>query len=340
MRRHIRNQQLEISNRRPRAFTLVELLVVIAIIGVLVSLLLPGVQAAREAARRSQCVNNLKQIALSLHNHHDAKRQFPPGTYNYIDSGVMPAIYNGKQDHRSWFHDLLPYTEETALYLDFDAFAKTGTMVFYFPKSGTIVPGYVCLSDPTSPKVRTYNSGPSPPESFGVPGQPSQGFSGNYAACSGDDFFNPTGYLSSAKQRGILYSASRTRMKEITDGTSHTAMVSEIILSPDTLDNDSRGRYYNPSHGGVCFTTLYPPNTTLEDKVNWLSAYAVPEAPAFGNMGAFSNNMYLSARSLHPGGVNLAAADGSIHFVSSEVDPVSYDAWGSRAGNELTEPMP
>ena len=322
------------------AFTLVELLVVIAIIGILVALLLPAVQAAREAARRSQCVNNLKQIALALVNHHDAKRRFPPGTYNYIDDYPMPPIYNGKQDHRCWFHDLMPFVEDNPQYVEFEAFARTGQMVFYFTKSNIIVPTYVCPSDPTSPKVRSYNPGPSPPECFGFPGSLSQGFSGNYAACSGDEFFNPGGDLQSVKQRGILYSASQTRIKDITDGTSHTALVSELVLTPDTLDNDSRGRYYNPSHGGVCFTTLYPPNTTVPDKINWVSFNPVPEAPAIGNTGAFDRDMYSSARSLHPGGVNLAAADGSVHFVSNEVDPMAYKAWGSRAGAEQAEPLP
>jgi prepilin-type processing-associated H-X9-DG protein len=169
----------------------------------------------------------------------------------------------------------------------------------------------------------------------------SQGFSGNYITCSGDGYFNPgppaarpPGYKNSADLSGIFFALSKIKIKDITDGTSHTVMVSELILSPDDRDDDLRGRYYNPAGGNVNFTTLHPPNTPLADRINWLSAYAVPDAPAFPCTRCFGQDMYLSARSLHPGGVNLAAADGSVHFIQNEIDPLVYRGFGSRAGSE------
>ena len=258
--------RLSVSLRKWRArvasgFTLVELLVVIAIIAMLVTLLLPAVQSAREQARRTQCVNNLRQIALALVNHHDTKGHYPHGTYNYIDgTGSTPAPYNGTQDRRCWFHETLPYLEEASLFDDFDTFMeRPGNSALGYPKLGTPVPTFMCPSDGLSPKLHTFWGG--------LNDLPTQGFSGNFVGSAGSDYFNPTeingektdALTGSSKVDGMLFAISKVRIGQITDGASHTALVSEIILSPDTDSHDIRGRYYNPAHGGVLFSTRITP---------------------------------------------------------------------------------
>ena len=346
-----------------KGFTLVELLVVIAIIGILVALLLPAVQAARESARRTRCVNNTRQLVLAAQNHHDAHRRFPVGTYNYVDSTYYtPAPYGTyvckdrsgtggvhKNDRRCWMHDLMGYYEENALYDAFTKHEKTGKPAYDFPLCGTPIAMLMCPSDINSPKVRTWNPGDTgggQPPSAGYPSKLSQGFSGNYIACAGNSYFNgpklasdPYGECASAKRNGIIFALSRVRSKDITDGTSHTALFSELILSPDVVDNDVRGRYYNPAHASVFFSTMNTPNSGI-DRIAYCGhpATRVPEAPCEYNDRNHPTRiqMQVAARSYHPGGVNMGFADGSVLFVSNEVDVRAYQASGSRDGNELT----
>ena len=179
-----------------RGFTLVELLVVIAIIGILVALLLPAVQAAREAARRGQCTNNMKQVALAILNYESTRKQLPRGTYNYLDStahGTAPPYgsFNGigasadaskdKFDRRCWFHDILSLVEESSLSDGFEAFMNKPLAwgpypsAFDFSPASTIVRSFVCPSDRLSPKTQTFEPGNL---------TATQGFSGNYVGCA------------------------------------------------------------------------------------------------------------------------------------------------------------
>ena len=338
-----------IPHPKRRGFTLVELLVVIAIIGILVALLLPAVQAAREAARRMSCSNNQKQIGLAMHNHHDSRGFFPHGVYNELDStghtvaphgtlpnispfNVQPMVNDDKggdrQDRRCWYHDILPYAEHGALYDHFSTHMATGQSALAFPELDTVLPSFICASDPTSrPKKHTF---------WGGIGQPTQGFSGNYVTCAGDDYFNKGGSPNSQRLPGICFSVSQVRVAHISDGTSNTAMVSELILSPDSPtgqsggNHDIRGRYHNPAHGGVLFSTIYPPNTNIPDRFNWCHQKPVEKAPCEWT----GTNMFVLARSYHPGGVNLCLADGSVRFMTSHVDQVAYKAMGTRDGDE------
>jgi prepilin-type processing-associated H-X9-DG protein len=167
----------------------------------------------------------------------------------------------------------------------------------------------------------------------------SQGFHGNYITCSGEQSFTPafpglpSPPNSSMHLSGIFFALSKISAKDITDGLSRTAFVSELILSPDSEDDDTRGRYYNPIEGNVNFTTQYPPNSPLADRVNWLSKNPVYEAPAVACTTCFNvGGSHLTARSYHDGGVNLAAADGSVRFVSNDIDLLTYRGFGTRAG--------
>jgi prepilin-type N-terminal cleavage/methylation domain-containing protein len=337
--------------RNQRAFTLVELLVVIAIIGILVAMLLPAVQAAREAARRATCTNNIKQVALAQHNYLSSNKRFPHGIYNlHFEHWKTQPPYNGKQNRRCWMHDTMAYFGEQVLYDRFDHFMRTGSSFAYdFPECHTVIPTLTCPSDGANPKFVTWSySSPGvtgPPPSLDGGGA-SQGFHGNYVACASNKYFNPVFKGSpfpeknSAKLNGLYFALSKVKTGDVTDGMSHTAMLSELILTPDETDDDHRGRYYDSQAGGSQFTTLHPPNTSVPDFINWISKNPVPKAPGVWCAGGECNpvhNQFLSARSYHEGGVNLATADGAVHFVTDSVDPVVYTALGSRNGDEVVQ---
>jgi len=309
------------SARNRTGFTLVELLVVIAIIGILIALLLPAVQAAREAARRAQCSNHLKQLTLAMHNYHSAMKKFPPGQYVYIDSPT-PINWN----RYSWFYSILPYVEQQPMYDVYTEHLKNPTGTFSYtnlPNKEAVVPNFMCPSDPTNPKVQNGSSTSN-----------QQGFHGNYMLNAGDTYFNEGGYANSADLNGLFYVFSKTSFRDITDGTSNTLFAAEILLVPDgavgSYSEDIRGRYHNVRHAGALFSTLYPPNTSQPDRHNYC-INTKEKAPCT----ATGTNVVVSARSYHPGGVNVSLADGSTRFVSENVDLIIYHALGTRDGGEV-----
>lgn len=321
-------------NARQRAFTLVELLVVIAIIGILVALLLPAVQSAREAARRSQCLNNTKQIALAMLMYESANKHVPFG-----QNQDLAIISNANKTKQNWFQELLPYVEEGSLREVFDQHLAAGGESWWTPERWQAIPLFMCPSDPASPKQVTGGWSQSP----GGDLQNSQGWHGNYVACAGSTVFNPRTMDPFGRDLdGIFYANSDTRLAEITDGTSHTLLLGELVLVHDQAvgtqasggdsgvqRHDLRGRYWNTHQGNSLFSTRYPPNTSVGDRLTWCIDESQAPCQSLG-----TDNLVISLRSYHPGGVHAARADGSADFVSDFVDLLVYNALGSRALGE------
>lgn len=308
----------QVSSRFRAGFTLIELLVVIAIIAILIGLLLPAVQKVREAAARMQCSNNIRQVAIAMHSYHDANSQFPPGQFCYMDQG-LPDNY----DRRCWMQPILPYIEQDNLLkqLDSGRLARANGYTINNPGFSTLIKTLMCPSDPTGPKNVTFGAT--------TPDAPSQGAHGNYLMCASSNVFNPGGYINSAKLDGIAYPLSKVRIAGISDGTSNTVMVSEILLAEDVTGHDTRGRYHNALHGGALFSTLYPPNTTVPDNTPYCQS--MPRSPCVQTR----SNLFHSARSAHSGGVNVGMSDGSVRFVSDTINAATWQALGSRAGGEI-----
>lgn len=312
------------------AFTLVELLVVIAIIGVLVSLLLPAVQAARESARRSQCVNNLRQIGLAMQNYHDSKGALPPGSRSCCGG--------------SWANYILPYLEQA----NFAATWTDGNYLSGLNRSfiTTRVDGYTCPSEITLATATT--------QGVVIPNH-------NYAANYGNTVYGQHVYLNEpfrgAPFGNVLdyngtgfdqYSRpvlGKVNFKAITDGLSNTLLVSEIVQGQG---GDLRGRIIGFSDGGA-FTAWQTPNSALPDRMptnSCLSTNVQPENPPCNNSSGGGqvedppgqtrpgNDRYLTSRSRHPGGVLSMRADASAQFYSDDVELQVWRALASTQGEE------
>jgi prepilin-type N-terminal cleavage/methylation domain-containing protein len=250
-------------SRRASGFTLVEMLVVIAIIALLMALLLPAVQGARETARRLQCGNNLKQVALALQTHLAQNEQFPAGQECLID--IHRAGDNWKR--WSWFTATLPHLEQLSLYeiytKHYGGSPGGGSRSYTnLPQKTAVVPSFLCPSDGANPKVHNGSSANN-----------AQGFHGNYVLNAGNTDLNPGGFAASARLNGLFFPQSAVSAAQIRDGLSNTLLGSEIVLVPDGAigsgQEDVRGRYHNVGHAGALFSTLHTPNPSQPDRFSY-----------------------------------------------------------------------
>ena len=289
----------------PRAFTLVELLVVITIIGILIALLLPAVQAAREAARRSQCSNNVKQIGLAVHNYHEAFKVFPAG-------GITEGLCCATPGRVNWAISILPYVEQLALYQQYDMRYTNESVQNRFVVQ-QIVSAYTCPSDAvTSTMLEVPASGPTGGQTWRH---------GSYKAMSGRSdgnawFDNADGFMLplNFNWRGVLHHigwpAGQTKNEDfstIKDGSSNTTMIAEFATRTTT----TRGVFWAYTYTSFAAGSAVPESRTLLPDYNACSAIA-------GGGGA--NACKRGFASFHPGGLQVGMADGSARFVSNTID--------------------
>lgn len=283
-------------------FTLVELLVVIAIIGVMVGLLLPAVQAAREAARRMSCSNNLKQIGLGIHNYHDTHQKFAPSSFNANKIG--------------WTVHVLPFIEQQPLFEQFDMRLRynQGTNNVL---GMTRVPTYICPSL-KSPLSSLGNGG----ESIGGVATFTTSYYGNLGPRGTNVTFN-TAYPFSAvgvhggfAGDGFFKQNAQTRFADILDGTSNTFAVGEISWD-DRRGNRSRYRTWSRGHNQNDWTA---PAKNVAQQIN------ADFTAEFNNMSFGSN---------HPGGCHFMMADASVQFISQSIDFGILLATASASGKEV-----
>lgn len=325
------------------AFTLVELLVVIAIIGILIAILLPAVQAAREAARRMQCSNNLKQQGLALHNYHSAHNKFPPGGRGLVTVGTEYDWANGQG--MSWMAAILPYSEQGQTYNASDAGSSFdmdyGVNAAFF--DGFAPPMFSC---PSSPLKRFSLLGTS---QINVLMPTYTGISGAYSETldSANRFVGPN----FRAWNGVLFSGGAIGVREITDGTSHVLMVGEqsawgeqsswgvtrqvdcrssgpygawlggVLHTPDDTGGNSalNQRAFNT-------TTIGPPINTKT--CSYVSNHSYHEFWTGGYVTDKDNLAPIT--SAHSGGAQFLFADGSVHYISEDIEMETYQAMAIR----------
>lgn len=339
-------QKLDRQQPKNHGFTLIELLVVISIIAVLMALLLPAVQQAREAARRTQCRNNMKQLGLALHNYHDNHKSLPPGVIilnSLTNNQNLPSRFGDDLDTGghlgvNWLVSVLPFIDQSPL---FNLFNPAQPMSMAIGNNATVrrtvISPYLCPSDPqnTAPLERynTYASGGAGSAPWAR---------GNYGANLGRQMYaHQTQWTQTqGDRRGAMGFGSGASLRDFTDGTTNTVMVWEIragVGSQDPRGTWAMGRYGASLVGGCDIGTFgsadcegINSSVTSSDDID-----GCIDAPGYG-MGCTANlgDAQISPRSLHSSGVNTVLGDGSVRFISQQIDLSIFQALNSISGGE------
>ncbi len=331
-----------------KAFTLVELLVVIAIIGILIALLLPAVQAAREAARRMSCTNNMKQIGIAMHNYHDTYKTFPQG--GLAGENNTDSTMDGTQYYITAYAAILPFLEGQnvlSLYDFQDPWYNQSTEL-----AQSVIAGYVC---PSASMDNPFYDAEFAAAGYNIGGTAS---ALSYLLCKGSHCIWCRNGAVSNSVAGVFDLEAGSSFNEITDGTSNTMMIGEgpmgtnwQVCTGQGCDSSTASVNAFGDTSVSMISWLVPhPNAAYIGMTSHVSIFGSTLDPmnkeyvteSFANGGTFSNcttansdDAATNFGSNHPGGANFLFSDGSVHFLSETIDMDDYWALSTKGGGEV-----